>query len=70
MNVQFFSNRTLSDQWIKYKLRQNTESSLEQSRWNPAFLKKVNISIATKLCANLLNKRIFNYFYCTTKCND
>ena len=35
----------------------NTESSLEKQKWNFAFLKKANNSIATKLCANLLNDR-------------
>ena len=38
----------------------NTESSLEQFKWNFALLEKANNSIATKLCANLLNTRLKN----------
>ena len=36
----------------------NNEISLEQQIWNFAFLNKFNHSIATTLCANLLNHHL------------
>ena len=56
MNDQFI----LIDPFIlkEYNLfSQNTEGSLEQLKRNFAFMKKVNHSIAAKMCANLLNNR-------------
>ena len=53
----------------RFKKISNTESSLEQSKWNFVFLKKVNNSITTKLCANLLNNG-FNWIIFSVRHNS
>ena len=50
-------NQSFLRKEYRYIFSSNTESSLEKQKWNFAFLKKANNSIATKLCANLLNDR-------------
>ena len=69
MNDQFI----LIDPFIlkEYNLfSQNTEGSLEQLKRNFAFMKKVNHSIAAKMCANLLNNRLKNWSNCSAQHNS
>ena len=44
--------------YVRIKKIPNTESSLKQLKCDFVFMKKVQNSIATKLCLNLLNNHI------------